>query len=95
MAAFKGKVLYVTEENNNLLYFVKVKKIIKQGYKMLKEKDKVTFYKRDSCTSPDLKQSSQYLFMGKMKRQADTSWTRHRLLNCGLNALLVTRTNAS
>lgn len=65
MAAFKGKVLYVTEENNNLLYFVKVKKIIKQGYKMLEEKDKVTFYKRDSCTSPDLKQSSQYLFMGK------------------------------
>lgn len=65
MAAFKGKVLFVTEENNNLLYFVKVKKIIKQGNKMLEEKDMVTFYKRDSCTSPDLKQSSQYLFMGK------------------------------
>ena len=65
MAAFKGKVLYVSEENNNLLYFVKVKKIIKQGNKMLEEKDMVTFYKRDSCTSPDLKQSSQYLFMGK------------------------------
>ena len=65
MAAFKGKVLHINEENNDVLYFVKVKKIIKQGNQKLKEKGVVKFYKRASCASPDLEESSQYLFMGK------------------------------
>ena len=65
MAAFKGKVLHINEENNDVLYFVKVKKIIKQGNQKLKEKGVVKFYKRASCASPDLEESSLYLFMGK------------------------------
>ena len=65
MAAFKGKVLHISEENSDLLYFVRVKNIIKQGNRKLKEKGRVTFYKRAGCASPDLEESSQYLFMGK------------------------------
>lgn len=65
MAAFKGKVLYIGEENSDVLYVVKVKKIIKQGNQKLKKNGKITFYKRASCVSPDLEESSQYLFMGK------------------------------
>lgn len=65
LAAFKGKVLHISEENSDVLYFVKVKKIIKQGNQKLKKKAVVKFYKRASCVSPDLQESSQYLFMGK------------------------------
>ena len=59
------------------------------------------FISEQAVSARILRNQASICLWGKMKRQADTSWTRHRLLNCGAllktrtDALLVTRTNAS
>ena len=47
-----------------LNYVVEVQDIIKQGNKNLAIKRTIDFTKRGSCLSPDLKKSTDYLFMG-------------------------------
>lgn len=65
MAVIKGKVLLISEDNTRLEYLVRVKQIIKQGNKELKERQKIWFRKEGACRSPDLKEKHEYLFMGK------------------------------
>ena len=65
MAVFKGRVLYVDEKDAMVEYVVKIKQIIKQGNKELQVKKTISFWKRGTCASPDLKVKREYLFMGQ------------------------------
>lgn len=60
----KGKVLLVDEENTMLTYVVEVLQVIQQGNKDLKVKQQIELVKRAACTSPNLKEKEDYLFMG-------------------------------
>ena len=60
----KGKVLLVDEENTMLTYVVEVLQVIQQGNKDLKIKQQIELVKRAACTSPNLKEKEDYLFMG-------------------------------
>ena len=64
MTVIKGKVLLIDEMNTRLAYVVEVVQIIKQGNKDLHAGQRIELWKRGVCHSPDLKENTDYLFMG-------------------------------
>ena len=67
MTVIKGRVLLIDEQNTMLAYMVEVLQIIQQGNKDLKVGQKIELWKRGACQSPDLKETKEYLFMGRDK----------------------------
>ena len=52
------------EQNTVLTYLVKVLLILQQGNQDLKVNQNIELKKRGACQSPNLKENSDYLFMG-------------------------------
>lgn len=56
--------MLIDEENTMLTYVVEVLQVIQQGNKDLKVKQQIEIVKRAACTSPNLNENKEYLFMG-------------------------------
>ncbi|XP_068929888.1 complement C5 [Petaurus breviceps papuanus] len=63
--AYKVKISSVTEENSFVKYTATLLDVFKTGKAVAQKDAEVVFIKKNTCTSTDIEQGSQYLIMGK------------------------------